>query len=67
MASSSGADFLGSTHKIKVATAVEELSLATLIPCHFISQMPEMSFLLGQAQMDTLIPKVNRLSDNRDI
>lgn len=46
--------FLGSIHEIKVATAVEELSLAALIPCYFVSQRPEMSFLLGQAQMDTL-------------
>lgn len=39
--------FLGSMHNIKLAAAAEELLLATLIPCHFICQRPEMSFLLG--------------------
>lgn len=44
--------------KIKLATAAEEHLLATLIPCLFICQRPEMSFLLGSVQMDTLSPKV---------
>lgn len=53
--------FLRGIHEMFV-NAVEELSLATLIPFHFISQRPEISFLMGQAQVDTLIPKVNKLT-----
>lgn len=35
--------------------------------CHFVSEPPEKSFVSGQVPMDTLTPRVKRLSASRDI